>query len=1087
VSGRQRNAAGRHRVVSLSLLLLFVAILHPRSGCGEEPRQGSLNPAPLARADSLPRSIAVKEGRDIRFRRLPRSSGLSQTRVAAVTQDGVGFMWFATQYGLNRFDGYKSKVFKHELRRDDSLSCVYVRALLVDHRGRLWAGCDGYLNRYEPATEAFIHYPIDPASSGTLSQVLRIDEGRDGNLWISSTKGLYNFDPDSSRTIRYLHDPQDRNSLSSNLIYQAHEDRMGRFWVASAGGLDEFDTGKGKVIRHAPLRTSLGWFHQDRFGVFWMATEDLSCTLASWDLDTDQIKCHSIEYSVNHKLERINLGQIIEDVDGTLWLTSSDGLLKLGPDRSEVIRYHSNPSDVESLQSDKMIYIFQDREENIWTCFQVTEPNYFAHGLQNFENFTYQRGQLVDPLVTSIYEDHRGILWIGSMGGLNRIDRRTGKNVVPPGSGVRNEILSILEDRSQVIFAGTFHRGLERIDPDSGQMSPYVQGRHSNSAKYPITRLIFDHAGDLWVAEYGGIGHFNALTGNLITSAPDREDSMGYQAIAEDVDGTMWAGSQTGLHHFDPATQRFTLLQHKPDDASSLSDNRVNSIHIDRSGRVWVGTQNGLDKYDRKTGTFAAYTDLDGLSGNVVSCILEDSHGALWMSTNNGISRLDPNLNRFENYSPSDGLPGPDLTGWGACYQSPKGEMFFGGFSGATAFYPERIAHRNFVPNVVLTDFRLGGISLRPGQTSLLGKSITFSSFVEITPTQNDFSIEFSALSFFDPETNRYRYRLIGLDENWHEAASNQRLASYTTLPVARYTFEVEGATSHGRWSEPTRLTIQVLPAWYKTQTFRALCLFALIGLAWFTYALRIRSLERQFAVALEARVAERTRIARELHDTLLQSLHGLMFRSQAARNMLPRRTEEAMEALDGAITRTEQAIAESRDAIKDLRTAAPAQNDIAEALSAMGRELAASREADHGSPVFSVTVEGQPRPLASLIQDEACRIAHEVMTNAFRHAEAHRIEAEIRYDPHSLRLRFRDDGKGIDPEILKLGGRSGHWGLPGIRERARRIGAKLDFWSEAGAGTEIQVSVSGAIAYEKNGDTRFSLFSKGRRHGQRA
>lgn len=1085
-----QSMAARYRYVcqrvALLSVLLFSALISVDGSSGNVPPASGL--ALSASFDSLPRTITVKEGRDIRFRRLPRSSGLSQTRVAAVTQDGVGFLWFATQYGLNRFDGYKSKVFKHELRRADSLSCVYVRALLVDHAGRLWAGCDGYLDRYEPTTETFIHHPIDPNSSGTLSQILRMDEDHAGNLWIATTRGLYKFDPNSSRTTRYLHDPQDRDSLSANLIYKAHEDRTGRFWVAGAGGLEEFDVKKGKVKRRAPLRMPLGWFHQDRFGVFWIASDDLSCTLASWNLSTDQIKCHSIEYLINDKWERINLGQLIEDRDGTLWFTSSHGLLKLGPDRSELIRYHSNPLDVESLESDNMIYIFQDKEGNIWTCLQVTEPNYFAYGPQDFENFTYQRGGLVDPLVTSIYEDHRGILWIGSMGGLNRIDRRSGKNVVPPGSGVRNEILSILEDRSQVLFAGTFHRGLERIDPDSGQMSPYIQGKNSNSAKNPIMKLIFDHAGDLWAAAYGGVGRFNARTGNFITFAPEHEDSLGYQAIAEDVDGTMWVGAQTGLHHFDPGTQRFTFLQHRPDDPRSLSDNRVNAIHIDRSGRMWVGTQNGLDQYDRKSGTFTIYTELDGLAGNVVSCILEDRRGALWMSTNNGVSRLDPTRNRFENYSASDGLPGPDLTGWGACYQSASGEMFFGGFSGATAFYPERIAHSDFVPNVVLTDFRLAGVSLRPGRKPLLGKSITFSNLVEITHTENDFSIEFSALSFFDPETNRYRYRLIGLDGHWHEVASDQRLASYTTLPVGRYTFEVEGATNHGRWSEPTRLAIQILPAWYQTQTFRALCLLVTVIALWSAYLLRIKSLQHRFGVVLEARVAERTRIARDLHDTLLQSLHGLLFRFQAARNMLPRRPEEAMKALDGVITRTEQAIAESRDAIKDLRAVSAAQSDMVGWLTATGNELAGTQGTNSDPPLFSVTVEGEPQQLAPMIQDEVCRIAHEVLLNAFRHAEAHRVEADIRYDRHSLRLRFRDDGKGIDPEILREGGRPGHWGLPGMRERAQRIGAQLDFWSEAGAGTEVQLSVSATIAYEETrANAPVGLFRKRRNHERRS
>ena len=234
--------------------------------------------------------------------------------------------------------------------------------------------------------------------------------------------------------------------------------------------------------------------------------------------------------------EKINIGQIVEDADGTLWITSSHGLLRLDPTRQELVRYHNNPLDVESLESDEMVFIFQDREGNTWTCFQVTEPNYFSRGPKSFENFTYRRGELVDPLVTSIYQDREGILWIGSMGGLNRIDRRTGTNTVPPGSGVRNEILSILEDPSGVLFAGTFHRGLERIDRRSGQMSAYVRGANSNFAKNPIMKLIYDRAGNLWAATYGGISRFDQRTGNFVNFMPDTQDSVGYQAITEDVD-----------------------------------------------------------------------------------------------------------------------------------------------------------------------------------------------------------------------------------------------------------------------------------------------------------------------------------------------------------------------------------------------------------------------------------------------------------------------------------------------------------------------------------------------------------------------
>jgi signal transduction histidine kinase len=211
-------------------------------------------------------------------------------------------------------------------------------------------------------------------------------------------------------------------------------------------------------------------------------------------------------------------------------------------------------------------------------------------------------------------------------------------------------------------------------------------------------------------------------------------------------------------------------------------------------------------------------------------------------------------------------------------------------------------------------------------------------------------------------------------------------------------------------------------------------------------------------------------RIGRELHDTLLQSLHGLMFRFQAARNMLPARPEEAMRALDGAIERTEQAIAESRDAIQDLRTAPSAQSNLAELLTAVGRELAAAHNGNN-APAFRIIAEGEQRTLTPFVQDEVYRISREVLRNAFKHADARNIEAEIRYDDKHLRVRLRDDGKGIDPKVLQEGGRSGHWGLRGIRERAQQLGARLDFWSEAGAGTEVQLDVPGATAYQTSND----------------
>jgi signal transduction histidine kinase len=249
-------------------------------------------------------------------------------------------------------------------------------------------------------------------------------------------------------------------------------------------------------------------------------------------------------------------------------------------------------------------------------------------------------------------------------------------------------------------------------------------------------------------------------------------------------------------------------------------------------------------------------------------------------------------------------------------------------------------------------------------------------------------------------------------------------------------------------------------------------------------YLLRVRRLHHEFDMTLEARVGERTRIARDLHDTLLQSFHGLVFRFQAARNMLPNRPEEATQALDGALIRAEQALEESRHSIQGLRPSLSAENDLDRMLITTGQELASSNHAEDGSPRFEVIVEGERRSLLPMIKDEIARIAQELLRNAFRHARAHEIEVEIRYESDVFRLIVRDDGKGMDPQILKDGGRAGHWGLPGVQERARGIGSRLEFWSEAGAGTEIRLTLPAAMAYERprNRD-RFNLFGKRRIH----
>jgi signal transduction histidine kinase len=342
-----------------------------------------------------------------------------------------------------------------------------------------------------------------------------------------------------------------------------------------------------------------------------------------------------------------------------------------------------------------------------------------------------------------------------------------------------------------------------------------------------------------------------------------------------------------------------------------------------------------------------------------------------------------------------------------------------------------------------------------------------------------DLEIDYTALSYVSPQKILFRYMLEGHDTVWQEPGA-RRQAFYNDLEPGPYRFRVMACNNDGVWNEAgASLDFSVLPAFYQTLWFRLACVVASLLMLWAIYRFRVRQLQRQFVIGLEARVNERTRIARELHDTLLQTLHGLMFQFQAVRNLLPRRTEDAMLSLDEAIHETEKALTESRDAIQGLRSEPIAKGNLAELLAAAGRELAHPGNDSHEAPVFELIEEGERCSMSPTATNDVCRIAIELIRNAFRHSQATRIEAEIRYDDQVLRVRVRDNGSGIDPKVLKAGGIAGHWGLRGIRERAERIGAQLEFWSKAGAGTEVELTVPAIVAYETSRDGMTSRFRR--------
>jgi signal transduction histidine kinase len=498
-------------------------------------------------------------------------------------------------------------------------------------------------------------------------------------------------------------------------------------------------------------------------------------------------------------------------------------------------------------------------------------------------------------------------------------------------------------------------------------------------------------------------------------------------------------------------------------------------------GSILAGSNNGLVEW--RQGKVHRMTTKNGLPCNSVISFIEDKENGLWLHTGCGVVQVpDSELERWRAnpeavvqtrvYDVLDGARPAGGPSFNAAAYSSDGRVWF-----ATGFVVEMV-----------DPSRLSQKAL-PAQTyieSLVAdrKGFDATPNLKVPPNPRDLQIDYTSPTFSIPQRVKFRYRLDGYDRDWKDAGT-RRQAFYTDLPPGEYSFRVIACNSDGVWNESAaKLDFSVAPAYYQTNWFRALCASVFLALLWAAYQVRIRQVQHQFALTLEARVGERTRIARDLHDTLLQSFHGLLFRFQATRNLLPNRPEEATQALDTALIRAEQALDESRNSIQGLRPSLSPENDLDQMLIATGQELTSSNCAEDGSPRFELVVEGERRGLPPMIKDEIGRIARELLRNAFRHARAHEIEVEIRYQDDVFRLIVRDDGKGMDPKILQDGGRPGHWGLPGVQERASGIGARLEFLSEAGAGTEVRLTLPAAIAYEKSrSGPRFRLLPKRRVH----
>jgi signal transduction histidine kinase len=532
---------------------------------------------------------------------------------------------------------------------------------------------------------------------------------------------------------------------------------------------------------------------------------------------------------------------------------------------------------------------------------------------------------------------------------------------------------------------------------------------------------------------------------------------------------------------------------------SGLGEGEVWNLLVDRDGTLWAATEGGLSRI--RDGRASTLTTDNGLPCNAVHWGIEDDASSLWLSTACGLLRLDRSdlqawavdakhavhplifdgsdgfrIHRlFGNSAVSPSTYAPN--GRPVVQKSADGKLWFAVTDGVSFIDPRHLPFNRLPPPVHIEQITADRKTYWQNWSGDVSSSPR-----KLPQLIRDLEIDYTALSLVAPEKMRFRVKLEGRDPDWKDVG-NERKAFYNDLPPRNYRFRVMASNNSGVWNEAgDSFDFSIAPAYYQTAWFQASWAAAFLGLLWATYRYRLHRIAQEFNARLEERVNERTRIARELHDTMLQSFQGVVFRFQSVRNMLPWRPDEAIQALDSALERTDQAIAEGRDAIQGLRSSTVVTNELAQAVTALGNEMShelAYQDSAANSPRFHVVVEGPPQDLHPILRDEIYAIAREAVRNAFRHAQARNIEAQITYNGSSFQLRIRDDGNGIDPGIVAEG-RACHYGVPGMRERARRVGGKLDVWTGTGAGTEVELSIPGPIAYGTSpGRTVLGLFRK--------
>jgi len=809
------------------------------------------------------------------------AQGLSFPNVSAVIQDRYGFMWFATENGLNKFDGYTFTVFKHNPLDDDSLMFNDIQAIYEDSDGFIWIAGKGGVAKFVPKTETF--KPILASD-----QAYCIMEDSRGIIWVGDQKGLFGFDRISSLQLHAFPNQVDQvdegASISPGAVQAVIEDSQGYMWIGTSAGLDRFDFDQKSFTHyyHDPsdslslINNAVNIIYEDSTGDLWIGTQEWG--VDRLHLETETFKHHHWDKDLETSLSSNSVLSITEDRFGNIWVGTIDGLNQYNRSNGHFHHYRHNPENKNSLSDNTINAIFEDRSGVLWVATAnglskyIPRANQFTYmrsgnehltGYQLTQNITPNTIDLSESKVISIFEDHQGMIWFGTLlDGVYRFNPDSGEIKVfkhipqDPKSINSNEVYAIYQDRVGVFWLGTGNGWLEQFDP------LYKTAIHAYQQDSKIVSIVEDLSDNLWIGTQGkGLFHLKFDEQYLYQNSQPADwiervnlGSSIIETIYIDHRGVPWVGTyENGINIWNQTNQRFSVIKKDPSNPDSLNSNHVLSFIEDPDhdkNIMWIGTMGGgLNRFDFKENSFSHYTEENGLADDIINCILSDDSGNLWMSTPKGLTRFDQEKDTFRNYDSSDGVSG-GTSHPGICLRSQNGEMYFGTPDGVIRFDPTQIQDNITIPPMVLTSLMVND--------QVVNKDIISDGEIRLSYWENDLAFEFAALDYTASGKNSYAYQMEGLDDDWVYAGTRRR-ADYPVLRPGNYVFHVKGANNDGVWNEDgISYRITIVPPFWTTWWFMSLILFLIVASLFVGSRLRLRSLEAQ-SRALEQQVLERT------------------------------------------------------------------------------------------------------------------------------------------------------------------------------------------------------------------------------------